>query len=116
MTRARPRALNPRETIVMRLPMRIEKLAALGAVAASGGIMLLYLGIAWMVLPHRETGGIDWTQATVTWISVGLVVLALIALHLALAHQLWHAPVHAAEAAGTRKVRDPRDPHHPVAR
>ena len=88
----------------MRLPMRIEKLAALGAVAASGGIALLYLGIAWMVLPHKQTGGIDWTQATVVWISVGLVVLALIALHLALAHQLWHAPP-AVDAADEQRRR-----------
>jgi hypothetical protein len=36
----------------------------------------------------RRTGGIDIVQATVTWISVGIAILALIALHIVLARGL----------------------------
>ncbi len=76
----------------MRLPMRIEKLAALGAVAACGGIALLYLLFVWLGLPRPATAGIDLAHGAIVWISLGVVVLAIIALHLAIAHQLWHAP------------------------
>ena len=46
--------------------------------------MLLFVAIfgliAYAATP-RHTGGIDGVQATVTWIAVGLVVLALIGVH-----------------------------------
>lgn len=72
--------------------MRFEKLAALGAVAVSGGLVLVYALFVWLGIPHPETGGIDRTHGTLIWITLGIALLAVIALHLALAHQLWHAP------------------------
>jgi len=93
----------------------IPKLAALGAVAASGGMALLWVALAVVLRPYPR-GGMDGENYLLTLFTIAGILVALIALHLAIAHQLWHAPVHAAEAAGTREVRDPRDPHHPVAR
>jgi hypothetical protein len=81
----------------LRLPMRIEKRAALGALGACGGIALLYLLFVWLGIPRPATAGIDRAHGAIVWISLGVVVLALIALHLALAHQLWHAPVRETE-------------------
>lgn len=82
--------------------MRIEKLAALGALAACGGIAALYLLFVWLGWPRPETAGIDRTHGQIVWISLGLVVLAIIALHLAIAHQLWHAPPRVATDADGR--------------
>jgi hypothetical protein len=76
----------------MRLPMPPNRLAALGAVGATGGLVLLYLLFVWLGIRHPETGGMDATHGIVMWISLGVLFLALIALHLAMAHQLWHAP------------------------
>ena len=67
---------------------RIAKLASLGALGAVGLFVLIYAVIAVAAAPRR-TGGIDWTEATVTWISVGLTVLALIAVHVVIARGLW---------------------------
>ena len=85
--------------------MRFEKLAALGALGATGGILLLYALFVWLGLPRPATGGIDRTSGIVLWISVGCVILALVALHLALGHQLWHAPVPARDAAAEPERR-----------
>jgi len=49
---------------------------------------LIYAVIVVAAVP-RQTGGIDWIEATVTWISVGLAVLALIAVHLVIARGLF---------------------------
>jgi hypothetical protein len=76
----------------MRLPMPLTRLAALGAVGATGGLLLLFLLFAWLGVRHPETAGIDRAHGAVLWISLGVLFLALIALHLAMAHQLWHAP------------------------
>jgi len=70
------------------MPARIAKLAALGAFGAVGLFLLIYAVIVVAAVPRR-TGGIDWTQAVVTWISVGLAVLALIAVHVVLARGLF---------------------------
>ena len=76
----------------MRLPMAPTKLAALGALGATGGLALLYLLFVWLGIQHPETAGMDRTHGWVMWISLGVMFLALIAFHLAMAHQLWHAP------------------------
>jgi hypothetical protein len=76
----------------MRLPMPINRLAALGAVGATGGLLLVYLLFVWLGIRHPETAGIDAAHGHVMWIALGILFLALIALHLAMAHQLWHAP------------------------
>jgi hypothetical protein len=72
--------------------MRFEKLAALGALGATGGLVLVYLLFVWLGIPRPATAGIDIGHGSVLWISIGVAILALVALHLALAHQLWHAP------------------------
>ena len=73
--------------------MRFEKLAALGALGATGGMVLLYLLFVWIGIPRPATAGMDLTTGSVLWISLGVLFVALIAFHLAMAHQLWHAPV-----------------------
>ena len=76
----------------MRLPMPINRLAALGAVGATGGLVLVFLLFVWLGIRHPETAGLDAAHGNVMWIALGVLFLALIALHLAMAHQLWHAP------------------------
>jgi len=70
------------------MPPRIAKLAAFGAFGAVGLFVLIYAVITVASAPRR-TGGIDWTEATVTWISVGLAILALIAVHVVIARGLF---------------------------
>jgi hypothetical protein len=67
-------------------------MAALGALGATGGLVLVYLLFVWLGIPHRETAGIDATSGMVLWIALGVLFVALIAFHLVMAHQLWHAP------------------------
>jgi hypothetical protein len=62
------------------MPPRIAKLAAFGAFGAVLLFVAIFALIAYAAAP-RHTGGIDLIEATVTWISVGLVVLALIGVH-----------------------------------
>jgi hypothetical protein len=69
------------------IPSRIARLAGYGAFGATLLFVAIYALIAIAAVPRR-TGGIDWTQAAVTWISVGLAVLALIAVHIVVARQL----------------------------
>lgn len=66
---------------------KVAKLAGLGAFGACVGFVALYLLIAY-VSRHTTTGGIMPVLSVVTWISVGLVVLALIAVHVAVGRQL----------------------------
>jgi hypothetical protein len=69
------------------LPSRIAKLAGFGAFAACGGLLLLYSLLAYVSRP-TTLGGIDRTQALVTWIALGGVFLALIAAHAILGRRL----------------------------
>jgi hypothetical protein len=75
----------------MRLPMRPTKLAALGALGATGGLVLLFLLFVWLGI-HRENSGMDEIHGQVMWIALAVLFIGLIAFHLAMAHQLWHAP------------------------
>ena len=56
-------------------------------------VMLLYLLFVWIGIPRPATAGMDLASGSVLWISLGVLFVALIAFHLAMAHQLWHAPV-----------------------
>ena len=62
------------------MPPRIAKLIALGAFGAIVLFVAIFALIAWAAIPNR-TGGIDGVEATVTWISVGLAIVAVIGVH-----------------------------------
>jgi len=62
------------------MPPRIAKLIGLSAFAAILLFVAIFALIAWAARPTR-TGGIDGIEATVTWISVGLVILAVVGVH-----------------------------------
>jgi len=69
------------------MPPRIAKLVGYGAFSATLLFVVIFALIAWAAIP-TPTGGIDGTEATVTWISVGLTVLALIGVHILIGRQL----------------------------
>ena len=66
---------------------KYAKLAALGAVGVSCGVLALYALIAFGSRP-TPGGGIDATHAVLTWISVAIPAAAIIAVHLAYAKVL----------------------------
>lgn len=61
---------------------KYAKLAALGAIGVSVGVLGLYALIAFGSRPTPD-GGIDTTHATLTWISAAIPALGIIAAHLA---------------------------------
>lgn len=67
--------------------MSFVRLAAFGALGAVFGIGVLFVLLVIVTIP-TPTGGLNWTHAQLTWISVGGIVLALIAVHLAYARIL----------------------------
>ena len=70
-------------SIVQQMSVRkYAKFAALGAVGVSLGVFALYALIA-VGSRHTATGGIDATQAILTWISAAIPCGAIIAAHLA---------------------------------
>jgi hypothetical protein len=69
------------------MPPRIAKLAGLGAFGACAGLLALYLGLVFITRP-TSSGGIDRINAAVAWISLGGLIVALIAAHVAIGKQL----------------------------
>jgi len=69
------------------MPPKIAKLAGLGAFGACAGLLALYLGLIFLTRPLAR-GGIDSINASVAWIALGGVILALIAVHIAIGKQL----------------------------
>jgi hypothetical protein len=69
------------------MPPKIARLAGLGALAACGAFMALFAYIVY-ISRHTPTGGMMPALSAVSWISIGLVVLALIAVHVAISRQL----------------------------
>ena len=69
------------------MPPKYARLAGLGALGACAGFVALYLYVSYLSR-HTATGGMMPVLSVITWISVGLVVLALIGLHVVLAKQL----------------------------
>lgn len=69
------------------MPPKIAKLAGLGAFGACAGLLALFLGLVFLTRPLAR-GGIDATNAAVTWIAIGGLILALIAVHVAIGKQL----------------------------
>ena len=69
------------------MPKNFAKLAGLGAFGACAGFVALFALVAY-VSRHTATGGMMPILSFVTWISVGLVVVALIAVHVSIGKQL----------------------------
>jgi hypothetical protein len=69
------------------MPPRIARLAGLGAFAACAGLALLFLFLLYVTRPNPR-GGIDTTNAIVTWISLGGVFAALIGAHVLIGRRL----------------------------
>ncbi len=69
------------------MPPRIARLAGLGAFAACAGLALLFLFLLYVTRPNPR-GGIDTTNAIVTWISLGGVFVALIGAHVLIGRRL----------------------------
>jgi hypothetical protein len=69
------------------MPPKIAKLVGLGAFGACVAFVALFAYVAYLSR-HTSTGGMMPALSAVTWISVGLVVLALIAVHVAIGKQL----------------------------
>jgi hypothetical protein len=58
---------------------RMARLAGMGALAVTAGLVALYVFLFWLTFPERN--GIDTIQAHVAWISIGIVILTLAAIH-----------------------------------
>jgi hypothetical protein len=86
-----------------------HKLAALGALGACGGMALVFLVVVIFLRPFPR-GGMDGTSYALTLMAIGGVLAGLVAVHLAFARQLWHAPRAAtnADVARTRSKRKAR--------
>lgn len=69
------------------MPPKIARLAGLGAFGASAAFVALFALIAY-ASRRTPTGGMMPALSAVTWISVGLVVIALVAVHVAIGKQL----------------------------
>ena len=69
------------------MPPKIARLAGLGAFGACAGFVALFAFVAY-ISRHTPTGGMLPALSAVVWISLGLVVLALIAVHVAIGRQL----------------------------
>ena len=66
---------------------KVARLAGLGAFGACGLFVVIYAYVAYLSR-HTTTGGMMLSLSTVTWISLALVVIALIAAHVPLGRQL----------------------------
>ena len=69
------------------MPPKFAKLAGLGALGAIVLFLALYAFIIKISAPGQYSG-IDMTQSIVTWIAIGLVILALAGLHVVIGRQL----------------------------
>jgi hypothetical protein len=68
---------------------KIARFAALGAFGACAAFIALYAYVAWLSSP-TPTGGILMSTSVIVYISIAVVVLALIAAHVAIGRQLMH--------------------------
>lgn len=75
----------------MRSPSResIQRSAAVGAVAVCGALVAFFAFFVFLTFPKGN--GIDTTEATVAWIAVGMLILAVILSHLVYARVLYRA-------------------------
>ncbi len=66
---------------------KLEKSAAAGAVLVCFALAVFFAFFVWLSFPKGT--GIDTTQAVVSWISVGMLLLAIILAHLVYARILY---------------------------
>ena len=69
------------------MPPKIARLAGLGAFGAIGVFVLLFAYVFY-ISRHTPLGGMMPALSAVTWISLTLVLLALIAVHVVIGKQL----------------------------
>jgi hypothetical protein len=69
------------------MPPRLVRLLGLGALAATGAFLALLALIVYASRPG-DWAGLDWANRVVTWISLGGVFAALIAVHVVLGRRL----------------------------
>jgi len=69
------------------MPPKIARLAGLGAFGACVAFIALFGYVAFLSR-HTATGGMPPVLSVVTWISLGLVLLALIGVHVLIGRQL----------------------------
>ena len=69
------------------MPAQLAKLAAAGAYGAIALFSAVYALVVWITLPRRSSGMTP-VLDVVTWISLGLVVVALAVVHVVIARQL----------------------------
>lgn len=69
-----------------------QKLAALGAVGAAGGLALMLVAVFVFLHPYPR-GGMDVTHYTLTLMAFTGLLGAIIVVHLAFAHQLWNGRI-----------------------
>ncbi len=69
------------------MPPKIARLAGMGAYGACALFVAIYLYVAYLSR-HTALGGMTPALAAVTWISLAVVVLGLIAVHVAIGKQL----------------------------
>ena len=69
------------------MPPKIARLAGLGALAACGGIAMVYALFLFITRPD-PTSGLDSTQRFLAWFTVAGVILALIGVHIVLGRRL----------------------------
>ena len=81
------------------MPPKIARLAGLGAYGACALFIAIFAYVAYLSR-HTTTGGMLTGLSVVTWISLALVVVALIAVHVAIARQL----LYIAGGGGPRSV------------
>ena len=80
-----------------------QKLAALGALGAAGGLTLILLAVFVFLHPYPR-GGMDGTHYVLTLMAFTGLLGAIIVVHVVFAHQLWYGPV-VEGATGTRAPR-----------
>ena len=83
-----------------------SKLAALGALGACGGLFLILVAVFVFIHPYPR-GAMDGAHYALTLMAFTGLIGAIIAVHLAFAHQLWYAP-ETAEAREARVARAKR--------
>ena len=69
------------------MPPKFAKLAGLGALGASAGLLALFGFLVFITRPVPR-GGIDTANAIVTWISLGGLFLALVLVHVLIGRKL----------------------------